>query len=701
MIDTILYALLHLSPLTEVLLKVSVLLLMGWAASLAMERFAVNPRWRVLSWRAVAAGCVLLPLLALRAPDLKFGVSRQSVENAEARGMLRTIAMEELAAMELQFDAAVDEAANAPVLQSEVNDLRRRVAENPPIAETSTSSAVVNTDGASTSWYDVIVMLYLGGVIFLTFRFVLRQFLVLANLRDSQAAPTAIEECAREIATRLGLRRVPQLRVSDGIASPYLAGVFRPVVVLSSRVARAENRRELQSVLAHELAHQRGADVPWSLLVELLGIALWFHPLVWKISAAHSGACEESADLLAADCMGGERIYSAVLARVALDVLGGPAALRGTVPMARTPEIRKRLQRLKSRKGNGIMRKALVVPAGCLFFSLLIAIACTRVVTADSTPEKTDTVAVTTTDVHATAPSVGAKESAPPAPPVPPAPPAPPVAAMTNLRIVEGNALKKFSVEVDRYFGNEAAAQPMLAQLQKEGYLARIVKVGQFLRVRVGHDLLSMTEATTMAKRLRDELGISANVVLEESSKAVSLGTHSMNDAKFMVNPVEQASLPANTLRAAIFSLEPESADLDTPEKKSRFVAQVREVVETLLYADGGKVHAEAEGRKSWYDENNHRLTITARQDQIQAVREYLASLPELKQNKSPKKVSFSAGSPELSEKISMQIRESRENANKRAEEAAKRAEEAAQRALDHVRRQQDGRTQEMQITVE
>ncbi|HNM46477.1 MAG TPA: M56 family metallopeptidase, partial [Candidatus Sumerlaeota bacterium] len=526
MIDMILYALLHLSPLTEVLLKVSVLLLMGWAASLAMERFAVNPRWRVLSWRAVAAGCVLLPLLALQAPDLKFGVGRQSVESAEARGMLRTIAMEELAAMEFQFDAAVDEAVGAPVPQSEVNDLRRRVAENPPIAETSTSSAVVNTDGASTSWYDVIVMLYLGGVIFLTFRFALRQFLVLASLRDSQAAPTAIEECAGEIATRLGLRRVPQLRISDGIASPYLAGIFRPVVVLSSRVARAENRRELQSVLAHELAHQRGADVPWSLLVELLGIALWFHPLVWKISAAHSGACEESADLLAADCMGGERIYSAVLARVALDVLTGPTALRGTVPMARTPEIRKRLQRLKSRKGNGIMRKALVVPAGCLFFSLLIVIACTRVVTADSTPEKTDTVTVTTTDVHTTEPSVGAKESEPPAPPVPPAPPAPPVAAMTNLRIVEGNALKKFSAEVDRYFDSEAAAQPMLAQVQKEGYLARIVKVGQFLRVRVGADL-SANEAATMAKRLRDDLGIPAVVALEESSKAVSLGTHS------------------------------------------------------------------------------------------------------------------------------------------------------------------------------
>jgi len=130
-----------------------------------------------------------------------------------------------------------------------------------------------------------------------------------------------------------------------------------------------------------------------------------------------------------------------------------------------------------------------------------------------------------------------------------------------------------------------------------------------------------------------------------------------MNDAKFTMNPVEQASLPANTLRAAIFSLEPESADLDTPEKKSRFVAQVREVVETLLYADGGKVHAEAEGRKSWYDENNHRLTITARQDQIQAVREYLASLPELKQNKSYTRTAFSGGLSGTSEESSAQFR--------------------------------------------
>ncbi|MCC6548332.1 hypothetical protein IT570_14330 [Candidatus Sumerlaeota bacterium] len=53
----------------------------------------------------------------------------------------------------------------------------------------------------------------------------------------------------------------------------------------------------------------------------------------------------------------------------------------------------------------------------------------------------------------------------------------------------------------------------------------------------------------------------------------------------------------------------------------------------TLLYADGGKEKAEKEGRKSWHDAGTQRITITAYSVQVEAVREYLRSLPEFDQS--------------------------------------------------------------------
>ncbi len=67
--------------------------------------------------------------------------------------------------------------------------------------------------------------------------------------------------------------------VCPGIASPCIAGVFRPVIVLTEGAAADKAMREY-SVL-HERTHLSHKDNLWALFRTLACVIYWFDPLVW------------------------------------------------------------------------------------------------------------------------------------------------------------------------------------------------------------------------------------------------------------------------------------------------------------------------------------------------------------------------------------------------------------------------------------
>ncbi|HEY0156761.1 MAG TPA: M56 family metallopeptidase [Thermoanaerobaculia bacterium] len=65
----------------------------------------------------------------------------------------------------------------------------------------------------------------------------------------------------RRAAAELGVRRLPQLLVSrEAMAPLFIAGVWRPFIVIDARVARTAPADELRVALLHELAHYRRGD---------------------------------------------------------------------------------------------------------------------------------------------------------------------------------------------------------------------------------------------------------------------------------------------------------------------------------------------------------------------------------------------------------------------------------------------------------
>jgi len=103
----------------------------------------------------------------------------------------------------------------------------------------------------------------------------------------------------------------------------------------------------------------------------------WFHPLVWKIPAAHNLACEEEADRLAASQSANQDGYAQLLARLALRVLALPA-VETKLTLNAHSQIARRLNYLRQKgmsawtwkhslAGFGIAGLLFVLTAGCEF----------------------------------------------------------------------------------------------------------------------------------------------------------------------------------------------------------------------------------------------------------------------------------------------------------------------------------------------
>ena len=77
--------------------------------------------------------------------------------------------------------------------------------------------------------------------------------------------------------TQASIELEPGVRICDDIDTPFLLGLFRPVIYLPSSLP--EDEREF--VLAHERTHLRCGDCAWKLLGYLIPCVYWFDPLAW------------------------------------------------------------------------------------------------------------------------------------------------------------------------------------------------------------------------------------------------------------------------------------------------------------------------------------------------------------------------------------------------------------------------------------
>ena len=153
------------------------------------------------------------------------------------------------------------------------------------------------------AWMPSLVLAWSAGVALMSLRLLLGLAWVVWLRRQAVAAPAIWQQRLDALALRMGLRSPVPLRLHAALASPVTVGFFRPLVLLPASLLSGMPVPLLEALLAHELAHVRRWDYLVNLLQSVAEALLFFHPVVWWLSARLRIERELVADALAAQSL--------------------------------------------------------------------------------------------------------------------------------------------------------------------------------------------------------------------------------------------------------------------------------------------------------------------------------------------------------------------------------------------------------------
>ncbi|MCA9098630.1 MAG: carboxypeptidase regulatory-like domain-containing protein, partial [Planctomycetaceae bacterium] len=143
--------------------------------------------------------------------------------------------------------------------------------------------------------------------------------------------PEFLRIALRDLSLQLGVTRAVSLFQSTLVESPLVIGVLKPVILFPAALLLQLPPDQLESLLAHELAHVRRHDYFVNLLQTVIETLLFYHPGVWWISSRIRQEREHCCDELVVRYLMNRTAYVQALAAVARAriPLGSPAATGG------------------------------------------------------------------------------------------------------------------------------------------------------------------------------------------------------------------------------------------------------------------------------------------------------------------------------------------------------------------------------------
>jgi len=190
------------------------------------------------------------------------------------------------------------------------------------------------------AWMPSLVLAWSAGVALMSLRLLVGLAWVGRLRRQAVAAPSHWQAKLDALALRMGLQTSIPLRLHHALASPVTMGFFRPAILLPASLLSGMPVPLLEALLAHELAHVRRWDYLLNLLQSVAEALLFFHPVVWWLSARMRAERELVADALAAQVLVDPQqlasaLYELSLHAAALRQPGLLVAARGGALLAR------------------------------------------------------------------------------------------------------------------------------------------------------------------------------------------------------------------------------------------------------------------------------------------------------------------------------------------------------------------------------
>jgi beta-lactamase regulating signal transducer with metallopeptidase domain len=128
----------------------------------------------------------------------------------------------------------------------------------------------------------VLAAVWLAGAALLLCRHIISNMAFARRLRRARAVTDpALLEMLADCGQAMGVSCLPPVLVTDAVCGPAVAGVCRRRILLPPGLFEGLAPAERRTVLLHELAHVRCADVAANWLLAVLQAVHWFNPFLW------------------------------------------------------------------------------------------------------------------------------------------------------------------------------------------------------------------------------------------------------------------------------------------------------------------------------------------------------------------------------------------------------------------------------------
>jgi beta-lactamase regulating signal transducer with metallopeptidase domain len=124
-----------------------------------------------------------------------------------------------------------------------------------------------------------------------------------ALVARSTVAPVDIRALIANLAGRMSLSRVPDVRVSTEVDTPLVIGLRRPVVLVPHDAFARLSPRQQEMALCHELAHVKRRDLPLGSVPALAEALFFFHPFARLATREYALSREAACDAAVLDAL--------------------------------------------------------------------------------------------------------------------------------------------------------------------------------------------------------------------------------------------------------------------------------------------------------------------------------------------------------------------------------------------------------------
>lgn len=190
------------------------------------------------------------------------------------------------------------------------------------VALSSPNGQGLTTEPASWSttlsrWFPAVVAIWIAGVLALSGRLACGLWRVGQWKRSGQkVTDKQLLEIGNRLAIRLGMKGRFSLLESARIKVPAVIGWLKPALIVPVGFACGMPPAELESLLAHEMAHIRRHDWLVNLFQSVVETVLFFHPAIWWISSVIREEREHCCDDIAIEACGDRIAFARALARL-------------------------------------------------------------------------------------------------------------------------------------------------------------------------------------------------------------------------------------------------------------------------------------------------------------------------------------------------------------------------------------------------